>query len=503
MVVRSRHWMPQDGDIIRNYRTTESQKAIEKWKYKYATDVGAEQHRDSGGLGKHIPMAEITGPISDANIPTVPWNDQLLELTVSETNVPISVYNPRWMAEMLPVVGSQRIYPRHHRIHGDVVLPEGYRLVYVPSDAELVSCAQDNRSDINPSKHYGTMTTISSSYSLPKAVIAIFQTIYAAFTQYQSLGNQIQVFGYAAFGLTVTPYIVMSIINFLAAIATPEYNALFLIRSEIMDEAEKRGGIFEGVVGSLIHDQPLEPDPRCPPPGIVRQTKAEGPIYLVRHNLGKVTLKPNLSDQALSDTILSIVPFKPKSPKDKDEAKAYKSWLYIPSTTPFRRSRTITECTLHPPANSLLYQSVNQAADKADFGYKAADLKDRRHTAFSGFLVPLLISMISILIIGILSHFSPGQSTVAQRGWTMAWLATGIAIAPLSPGLGSPFTDGLMNFWEKWRERGDHIILMLWKSMLNVVGILLFTGVFFAPALGGLVIVGQEIKAYGSCMRIN
>jgi len=234
MLVRSRHWKPQDGDVVRQCRTMSSQNGIDSWKYEFTSQTATYlELQDRAGLIDQIPKGSI----------------------------PMSVWDPRWMAELLPVVGSQRIYPSRRKVHGKIIVPEGYRLVHVPSNAEVIPLARNNGPCTSRSQHYGELFGVSSSYNLPKAVIAMFQTVYAALTLYSSRGNQIQVFGYAAFGLTVTPYIVMSIINLFAQIATPDYEALFLIKSDIMTEAERRGGVFDGAIGELVHEPLAEPDP--------------------------------------------------------------------------------------------------------------------------------------------------------------------------------------------------------------------------------------------------
>ena len=96
---------------------------------------------------------------------------------------------------------------------------------------------------------------LSANYNLPKCVIAIFQTLYASTTLYQIKGDKIQRYDYAAFGLTVAPYLLMSIINLLGTMLTPEYPCLYLVRSEVMDEASRREGAkFEGMVATLRRD---------------------------------------------------------------------------------------------------------------------------------------------------------------------------------------------------------------------------------------------------------
>jgi hypothetical protein len=75
-----------------------------------------------------------------------------------------------------------------------------YSLAYVPRHAKLEPL------------HQGTTngghipTSLSSSYSIVKATIAIVQVLYASATVYKATqGPEIDQYGYAAFGLTVIP----------------------------------------------------------------------------------------------------------------------------------------------------------------------------------------------------------------------------------------------------------------------------------------------------------
>lgn len=58
----------------------------------------------------------------------------------------------------------------------------------------------------------------------------IAQILYGTFQLYQSSGPQIHKAGYAAYQLTVIPYILMSLINLLASLCEPEFPAIFLVR---------------------------------------------------------------------------------------------------------------------------------------------------------------------------------------------------------------------------------------------------------------------------------
>lgn len=64
-------------------------------------------------------------------------------------------------------------------------------------------------------------TNLSCNYSILKTIAAIIQIIYGSFELYQSRGRQIARFGYAAYSLTVIPYIIMSLMNLLATFAEP------------------------------------------------------------------------------------------------------------------------------------------------------------------------------------------------------------------------------------------------------------------------------------------
>lgn len=72
--------------------------------------------------------------------------------------------------------------------------------------------------------------------------------MWAIITLYRARGDQIQEFGYAAFGLTVAPYAFMSVMNIIASSLSPEYPAIFLVRTPMMAEAESKGGFFVGEI---------------------------------------------------------------------------------------------------------------------------------------------------------------------------------------------------------------------------------------------------------------
>ena len=121
-------------------------------------------------------------------------------------------------------------------------LPRGYGLILLPTNAKIISDVSDEPGE----------TELCSSYNVPKAIIAIVQTIYASITLYRARGDQIQRYGYAAFGLTVLPYLIMSIMNLFATSLVPDYSALYIVRSLELDEAITAGAQVDGAVGRIV-----------------------------------------------------------------------------------------------------------------------------------------------------------------------------------------------------------------------------------------------------------
>lgn len=95
-------------------------------------------------------------------------------------------------------------------------------------------------------------TESSAIYNLPKVIIGMVQVVAPAYTLYQMREDQIIQVGYAAFALTVTPYMLISLFNCLADVLAPTYPNCYLVRSMEMNETECRRNCFIGsVIGSL------------------------------------------------------------------------------------------------------------------------------------------------------------------------------------------------------------------------------------------------------------
>ena len=272
-------------------------------------------------------------------------------------------------------------------------------------------------------------TDLSAGYSFSKALVAIFQTIYASATLYRARGDQISRYGYAAFGLTVAPYLVMSLINLISNLLTPEYPALYMVKNDVMIEASRRlGSKFEGVVGTVQSERTV--------------VDSSGKVEWIIAKNGSISVKIDGS------WVTNILPRTPK------KTKKYHYRRKIVRQTPIERPiMMIPSCSEYKST----VQGANQFLSSTVPCYAATG-----------------VSLVSIAIVGALSHFNPGESTHAQRVWTMTWLVFGIAFSSLSLTMDS-------------------------GGFLERLG----STIYGAASFGGFVVVGQMLRDYGHCIRLS
>ncbi|KAI9687420.1 MAG: hypothetical protein M1820_010457 [Bogoriella megaspora] len=150
--------------------------------------------------------------------------------------------------------------PKHCSIHGEYWLNDEYYLAFVPAHANLAFARDSSHEGHSSASRSGVSyqkPTIPCSYNAIQAFIGLAQAMWAIITIYQARGDQIQHYGYAAFGLTVVPYALMSVVNGVANLVTPQYATMFLIRTPAMTEAEQRGkGFFKAALDVDLFEVP-------------------------------------------------------------------------------------------------------------------------------------------------------------------------------------------------------------------------------------------------------
>lgn len=284
---------------------------------------------------------------------------------------------------------------------------------------------------------------ISSRYSFSRAWLAILQIGYSYATMSRGLGDQIPTYGYAAFGLTFTPYLVMACLNLAGSLLTPDYPTMYLVDSDIMVEARKRGGRFEGVVGVAKTDKS-----RATGNGRGRITAR----FRCRDRSRSRSGRPKASSAALS------------GPPIADEVELFSAGRERTFKI-HRSSSAIHEPQLNIPAHHPLTLDPKATSRIHRFRWILP-------------IVAVLLSSISVFVNWYFSLFKRGNSTFAQRVWTMAWLIIGICIGltmSLLPPLAWHSSDGIRKFF-------------LASQMVCGVG-----------AIGGLVVVVQMLNEYGVC----
>ena len=477
MVVRTLEWKPEHGDVVRIFDVQEPHR--KPW---WAEDCSSGNRAKRVVAGGFRGLAKVKRFDNQLHFLMMKWKT-LEDEDVAE--VPAYVVQQEPIPPRTAIMGrphpdwefqpsSSSWDPRSRTIHGFCQLPSGYALCTVPIRSHVVELDKDqqggedqvgksqaggedtrgDKDETGDGDHGGgkvmalslysrfktqvsskwaswkssleyshpSTTQLSSGNNFAKGLIAIFQTLYASFTLYHARGDQIQRYGYAAFGLTVVPYIVMSIINLASTILTPDYSVMYLVDSEAMEESKKRKNAkFDGVVGRILTTSTSD--------GVSQNVRFEfnsdGQMaVLARGSDGQFTTLDEEAEMDMGNARIN-------------------PWTGNASVRPCRRPLRVISRSSELP---------------------------RRRAPFGNVLIPrasFALALISLAVNGALSHFKPHQSTLAQRVWTMTWLAFGI--------LGN-------------RTDSVHMVrISTWSP----------------PAIGGFVVVCQMIMQYGNCVKLG
>jgi hypothetical protein len=435
------------------------------------------------------------------------------------------IYTPRWMTEYLTnwiYCDTLKVYVQLERkVHGLGRLPKGYRLAYVPRDAVVAfkwdedpatpenSSASSWSIQIFFSKTWDLIKTtgtaiktwfralrssavadekksgvVSSSYALPKVLIALFQLVYGALSLADSRGDQINQFGYATFGLTVAVYTVMAGINLIGHLLTPDYSALFVVHNEVIEEIMQRPDLSDvderfadGVVGRLIAADDEY------------RTSNYQPRRLFHGRFADVAELQGATFQVDSEIDGIPEPTWMLQPRHEYDLLANPT-VQIPACPLFKRKLQLYG-SRSPPLGRLLgeREGLEEEADpqpglKVFYGLQV----------YGGAVI--LVGLLCFAIIASFSQMKNYKSTQAQRGWTMSWFIFGMLLGYALPlgglGLNSPLRYSGMPI-------GDLQETMPQSSVWDFILPLIFVG----PTIGGLVVVAQMINDYGNCVKLG
>ncbi|KAI9807217.1 MAG: hypothetical protein M1825_005935 [Sarcosagium campestre] len=237
MVVRSEDWKPRPGQIMSGCEITieEAARASEK-----------PEDWIRGSSSKDIERDAVIQVDSVSSADSVASRAALVVKAPYKTNSSASKHFWRDAADYALRSYRFRNMPLEFQVlnrndtevHGECELPDGYALCYVPHDM-----------DVRP-RGKGK-SRISSEFNALKVLWSLSQTIIGCYTLYQARGPQLNKYGFAAYGLTVIPYVIMSLINLMGSMVSREYDDVYLVHSDVMDEAIERGAEIDGIVGTI------------------------------------------------------------------------------------------------------------------------------------------------------------------------------------------------------------------------------------------------------------
>ncbi|KAJ7128528.1 hypothetical protein C8R44DRAFT_979201 [Mycena epipterygia] len=533
MVVRNDSWEPEDGaqmgeirvvarrlldgEAIVNlpaaYRPGERIRRAAMWvqrgvEWPYGRlQRWVEDHSESVS---NLPGISAIISVSVSTIPRQFYEKTLdsneCSLLTGDIHTVLTTYVPGYSTESSPFwlfPDTFGFYINSRTVHGAYRLPRGYSLAHVPRDAKV----QNLVADLN--------MELCSSYSIPKAAAGVVQAIYSSFTLFSARGAQIHQYGYAAFGLTVLPYTVMTLVNLVGNLLTPDYSTLYLVESDVLLEAQKRSGaVFEGIVGKLVPED-SDAQRRVGPTGWRRSLgqkvgqmfgydvdrcdcgpRHSGFFKVIRDDSGETgtsqvqwshTGSEAINYPATAETLHSpkiVLPDQLLRNSPTQSLPDHHVCIQIPACPAFARYH-------NPPLFRFKFDSLLPSTSV-----------DEISTEMGIYFVLTAAIIINLVVVGILAFlsdgFSAGDSTKSQRGWTMSWFAFG-SVAGVSL--------ALISVLRSSTQPSDQLLIdMIQRTthkLLSADRISLVAGLFVYafPAIGGFVVVGQMIREYGTCTR--
>ncbi|KAL8860783.1 MAG: hypothetical protein Q9178_002813 [Gyalolechia marmorata] len=264
MVIRGPEWRPRDGQIVEGCSIETPKKHKRRRKKKRMASTGypfARKSQNEKGGAPEITI--IDSNVSDNTSIQSPIHAHEVTLKTKD------LYTPHCAHSLIDKLTSFFIMTHRFqsqpptanlvdhvnvKIHGVCQLAPGYALSYVPEDMKVYSHIKHQRS-LSVSRLLGVNHTpdikLASTHDVPRILFSIIQTVMGGYSLYRARGLQIERYGYAAYGLTVLPYMMVSVINLIGSLLSSEYETVYLVHSAMMDEMKLRGGLCDGVVGTL------------------------------------------------------------------------------------------------------------------------------------------------------------------------------------------------------------------------------------------------------------
>ncbi|KDQ51952.1 hypothetical protein JAAARDRAFT_210755 [Jaapia argillacea MUCL 33604] len=368
----------------------------------------------------------------------------------------------------------QRATMKHLQIHGAVILPKGYDLAYPYTNTiPEIFPFRSPRNTIAPLCH---------SQSWVKMAISVAQLVYSCVTIYRTRGDQLDRYGYAAFGLSVFPYTFMSLANFVCVGLAGEYSSVYVLRTAIAKEVEGRGGTISGAVGVCDAGNPA--DEREHVDG------TEEAAYWAKFTRATISMKGESYEDHIGQR------------KEDDD---WKSKGDVEDSE--EDDDSLLQRILVITVNGVTRKFKYRPGRSADYVFEISSIANQNRIPEGGFVYSLssrgtwaLVGGIFVGIIGALilpyvvidalSGFKARKSTFAERAWMMAWLSSGQLSFLIFGFFGIMMPHFSPTSWRAVYDYIDHSAAALLLPIIVLLPV---------PAVGGFVTVVKMLMASGTC----
>jgi hypothetical protein len=323
-----------------------------------------------------------------------------------------------------------KISYRNHIFHGQTFLPpDRYEWILdEPFRLDQLSSTLKSREDIR----------IGQSQSWIKMLASVAQLILSCITIYRSRGSQLDRYGYAAFGLSVFPYAMMSFFNLIFIGILGEYPCLYIMRTAVLDEAKRCGASVSGEIGVLgettADEKAGTSERKYVATWLQTELNEQGKILVVRLDDGRAT------------------------------TRRFKLFNY------------------DDPADFVFgVDSVTNQENEVPYDVWTNDHDDL--IVISWIVSFIIVFVIPYAFIFLLTRLHKRDRSLAERAWVMSWLVANQLIFVVL------FVWGIVIPHFSWsRPTGTVVPIVLVPVSL-----------MFIPAIGGFVTVGKMVFNFGSC----
>ncbi|KLU93080.1 hypothetical protein MAPG_12021 [Magnaporthiopsis poae ATCC 64411] len=364
------------------------------------------------------------------------------------------------------------------KIHGVCRLPEGYELMVVHGNATFQDDEDEDTAEAgllfnkpwwHPKGTWKKATrifqpkrtmTISCNYNFTKSLISIVQLLFGITTLYRAKADQLDRFGYAAFGLTVAPYVWMSMINLLGNVLCPQYDCIYIAESEGLRQ------FYAWRAGASAVDQE-----RYKVEGVIGRLDEGSDERLKEYHRERLCLRTLLRHEHSIDVT------------------GWEDVVQLQSYTILRVFRILSQLAPLDITDRFWWLPNTDRfgwLPELETTYLKIQIEGLVRSAVWSFVA----AAVPLVIVGTVSSFRPGQSTVEERGWMMAWLVCGV----LGQLWSTPavFIEGRPSITTGDRQR--------YHSRAIYMCVVLAFGV---PSIGGMVTVGRMIRDFGVCQWLG